>query len=108
MWNGSRNLPAAMHRNVETLIGRLATDPKLRRRFAESPEATLRRLSERGLELSEVEIAALAATDPGALLAFAGSLDARLRRAPEARIHDTPDTQEQPELPEARNQEISR
>lgn len=70
-----------MHKNVETLIGRLATDPKLRRRFAESPEAVLRELAERGLELSAVELAALAALDPAALTSFAGALDARLRKA---------------------------
>ena len=68
-----------MHRNVEVLIGRLATDPDLRNRFAEAP---LRVLREQGLELSEVEIAALAATNPDAFHAIAAALDARLRRAP--------------------------
>ena len=71
-----------MHRNVETLIGRLATDPRLRRRFAERPAALLGELCEQGLELTQVEIEALAATDPEAIRRFAGSLDPRLRRAP--------------------------
>lgn len=67
-----------MHRHVELLIGRLATDPRLQRRFAEQPfEALL----EQRLELSEVEIAALAATDPAAIRDFSAALDARLRKA---------------------------
>jgi len=67
-----------MHKNVEVLIGRLATDPALQRRFAEQP---LQVLAEQRLELSEVEIAALAATDLGALRAFTAALDTRLRKA---------------------------
>jgi hypothetical protein len=70
-----------MHRNAETLIGRLATDPKLRRRFAETPTVVLEELSAQGLELTSVELEALAATDPEALQLFAGSLDRRLRKA---------------------------
>jgi hypothetical protein len=72
--------PAAMHKNVETLIGRLATNSTLRRRFAASPAAVLAELSEQGLELTSIEIAALAATDPEALHSFAGALDRRLRK----------------------------
>lgn len=67
-----------MHKNVEALIGRLATDPGLQKRFAEQPVQVLRA---QGLELTEVELAALAATDPEALRAFTGALDTRLRRA---------------------------
>jgi len=70
-----------MHKNVETLIGRLATDPKLRRRFAQEPTAVLEELCGEGLELTSTEIEALAATDPEALQSFAGSLDRRLRKA---------------------------
>jgi len=70
-----------MHRNVETLIGRLATDPKLRRRFAEKPIAVLEELCTQGIELTDVEIEALAATDPQALRCFSDSLDRRLRKA---------------------------
>jgi len=70
-----------MHKNIETLIGRLVTDPQLRRRFAENPTAVLEELSERGFELTEVELEALAATDPEALRSLAGSLDRRLVRA---------------------------
>ena len=67
-----------MHKNVEVLIGRLATDPALQRRFAEQP---LQVLAEQRLELSEVEIAALLATDLAALRTFSEALDTRLRKA---------------------------
>jgi len=67
-----------MHKNVEVLIGRLATDPELQRRFAEHP---LLVLVEQRLELTEVEIAALAATDPDAFRALSAALDQRLRKA---------------------------
>jgi hypothetical protein len=69
------------HRNVETLIGRLATDPGLRRRFAEDPDGTLRGLRDEGYELTRVELEALASTDADALRSFANSLDRRIRRA---------------------------
>lgn len=71
-----------MHKHVEQLIGRLATDPGLRERFATQPFEVL---SELRLELTEVEIAALVATDPAAIRAFAATLDARLRKSPPAR-----------------------
>ena len=67
------------HRNVETLIGRLATDPVLRRQFAQDPQAVLGELHARG-ELTPVERNALAAMDAAAIEAFAGSLDRRIRK----------------------------
>jgi hypothetical protein len=67
-----------MHKHVEMLIGRLATDPGLRARFAKQPFEALR--AER-LELTAVEIEALASLDPAAIRAFAAALDARLRKA---------------------------
>jgi len=67
-----------MHKNVELLIGRLATDPRLQRRFAEQPIEAIR---EQLLELTEIELVALAATDPAALRAFSEALDTRLRKA---------------------------
>lgn len=75
-----------MHKNVETLIGRLATDPALRRRFAEGPVAVL---AESGFELTSVELQALAAIDPASLHAFASSLDRRLRKAAVANLNAT-------------------
>jgi hypothetical protein len=70
-----------MHKHVEILIGRLATDPGLLSRFVDDPTRALRELLEQGLELTEIEIAALAAIDPRALRALASSLDGRLRKA---------------------------
>ena len=69
------------HRNVETLLGRLATDPVLRRRFAENPAGLLEELREHGCELTGVEAEALACTDADAIRSFADALDRRIRRA---------------------------
>jgi hypothetical protein len=73
------------HRNVENLIGRLATDPSLRRRFAVDPAGLLRELRDQGYELTQVELEALASTDADALRSFADTLDRRIRRAVEER-----------------------
>jgi hypothetical protein len=69
------------HRNVEALIGRLATDPAMRRRFVQDPGGVLRELTDQGYELTPVEIEALASTDGDAIRSFADSLDRRIRRA---------------------------
>jgi hypothetical protein len=69
-----------MHRNVELLLGRLATDPELRRRFSADPRALLLELVERGMELTRVEMDALAGLDPESIGALANVLDRRLRR----------------------------
>jgi hypothetical protein len=66
---------------VETVIGRLATDPLIRRRFLENPAAVLRQLREEGCELTAVEIDALAATDAEAIRSFAQAIDRRIRKA---------------------------
>jgi predicted transcriptional regulator len=71
------------HRNVEQLLGRLLTDPALRRRFAEASERYLAALSQERLELSAVEVEALATTDPDSLRALAERLDRRLRKVDE-------------------------
>jgi hypothetical protein len=67
-------------RNVERLIGRLATDPRFRHRFAEDAAAVLAELVDHGCELTRVELDALRSLDSRALKAFANSLDGRLRR----------------------------
>jgi hypothetical protein len=69
------------HRNVETVIGRLATDPVIRRRFVENPAAVLRQFQDEGCELTAVETDALAATDPEAIRLFAQAIDRRIRKA---------------------------
>ena len=73
-----------MHRDVETLIGRLVTDPQLLHRFAQEPARFLAQASGQGLELTPVEREALAALDLEALRSFAASLDGRLRKAASA------------------------
>ncbi|MBX7187570.1 MAG: hypothetical protein K1Y01_20670 [Vicinamibacteria bacterium] len=70
-----------MHKNVEVVIGRLATDSKLLRRFSESPSAVLSELIEQGLELTDVEFQALAVTNGDVLGSIAQLLDRRLRKA---------------------------
>ena len=69
------------HRNVETLLGRLLTDAVLRRRFTDDPVAVLQEFRTQGHELTQVELDALAATDPAVLRSVAETLDRRLRRA---------------------------
>ena len=69
------------HRTVETLLGRLATDPALRRRFAADREALLEEFRSLGYELTPIELEALASTEPNAFDRFAQSLDERLRKA---------------------------
>ena len=63
------------------LIGRLITDEEFRRDFLRDPETTLFELSERGLDLSRTEIAALVDTDRSLWVQTAGSVDPRLRKA---------------------------
>jgi hypothetical protein len=69
------------HRNVETLIGRLATDPAFRRRFAADPTAVLGELLAQGCELTLIELEALASTNADAVESFADTLDRRICRA---------------------------
>jgi len=69
------------HRGVEIVLGRLATDEAMRRRFRHAPDEALRELMAMGLELSAVELAALTSLDPSAVHRFAQSLDPRLQKA---------------------------
>ena len=68
------------HRHVETLIGRLVTDPALRRQFLEDPVRFLRECRDQGFELSAVEFDALASTDVEAIRTFADTIDRRIRK----------------------------
>ncbi len=68
------------HRNVETLIGRLATDSRFRRQFLENPRRVLAEFRERGFELTTVENEALAGMDTVAMKAFAKAVDRRIQR----------------------------
>ena len=69
------------HRNVETLIGRLATDGFLRRRFLEDPTRVLDELRNQGLELTDIELQALASTNADAIREFAARVDRRIQKA---------------------------
>ena len=69
------------HRNVETLIGRLATDATLRRRFVDDPNTVLAELRTQGYELTDVELNALASTNPDAIREFAAHVDRRIQKA---------------------------
>ena len=67
-------------RAVERVIGSLATDEGLRRRFREDPQAALLELVERGLELNECERASLMLLDAAVVARFAQEIDPRLQR----------------------------
>jgi hypothetical protein len=69
------------HRTVERIIGCLLTDEELRLKFTRSPRRTLAELSERGWELSRLEIDALLATDITLWSVVAARIDSRLRRS---------------------------
>lgn len=68
-------------RIIEMLIGRLVTDEEFRHAFLRDPRATLIDLCDRGLELSQTEIAALLSTDPELWDRTASSIDTRLQKA---------------------------
>jgi len=67
-------------RNVEQVIGKLATDEEFRRRFAVSREAALAEVIAQGLPLTPVERRALLAFDVAACERFAGCLDPRIQK----------------------------
>ena len=69
------------HRNVETLIGKLATDAGFRRRFAEDPGGVLAELRDHGIDLTDIELEALASTSADAIQTFAETVDRRIRKA---------------------------
>lgn len=66
---------------VERVIGLLATDEALRRRFVTDPRGTLSELTRAGMQLTEFEAWSLASLDPGGLERFARIIDARLQKA---------------------------
>ena len=68
-------------RNIELVIGRLATDEAFRRRFTSDPRNVLVDLIEWGTHLTPVEIAALIATNSTLWDAVGDAIDPRLRKA---------------------------
>ncbi len=67
-------------RCVERIIGLLATDEGLRRRFRKNPRAALQEMLARGLELNECELASLASLDAREVTRFAQAIDPRLQK----------------------------
>jgi len=67
-------------RNVERVIGRLVTDEPFRARFAENPEAALEEIVQCGLELTSVELGALASVDVGTVTRLAEAIDPRIQK----------------------------
>lgn len=67
-------------KSVETVVGRLATDEALRRRFDADRAIVLDELVAQGLQLSPVERRALLGLDCGACERFAERLDPRIQK----------------------------
>jgi hypothetical protein len=67
-------------RTVQLIIGQILTDEEFRSDFLERPIETLRSLRERGVELTNVELDALAHTDRRFWVIGAEWIDARLQR----------------------------
>lgn len=67
-------------RNVEAVVGRLATDEEFRRRFRHDRRAFLDELLAQGVRLNPVEVKALLNLDLAACERFAERLDQRIRK----------------------------
>ena len=70
-----------MQRNIERLIGRLATDEDFRNAFRRNPQQTLVDAAAWGLDLSAIEVDAMLATDQMLWDRIAAELDSRLQKA---------------------------
>lgn len=68
-------------RNVEWVIGRLATDEAFRSRFAADPGGAVAELVEGGLALTRCERHAIASLDARAVRRFADQLDPRIQKS---------------------------
>jgi hypothetical protein len=68
-------------KNVELIIGKLATDEEFRRSYRLDPARTVLALLNSGIELTRCERTALVSMDPRFLEEFAESLDPRLQKA---------------------------
>ena len=68
-------------RGVQLVIGKLLTDADFRQRFESHANECLGGLRQRGIDLNEIEIAALVETDPRVWSTMATRMDSRLRRA---------------------------
>jgi len=68
------------HKCVEAIIGKLATDEGFRRRFLEDAAGALEEVRKLGVELTPVEVQALAAMDQDVIRFFASGIDQRLQK----------------------------
>ena len=68
------------HKCVEAIIGKLATDEGFRRRFLEDAAGALEEVRKLGVELTPVEVQALAAIDRDVIRFFASGIDQRLQK----------------------------
>lgn len=68
------------HKTVQAIIGRILTDDELRAQFMASPLETLTSLRDMGLDLTTVEIEALADTDHQLWQSGPEWIDSRLQR----------------------------
>src|SRR5438876_994595 len=76
-----RSLTTMSQKNVERVIGKLVTDEEYRSRFRIDPEAAVRELVQKGLELTTCEWNALVHIDAQCCDSFANVLDPRLQKA---------------------------
>jgi hypothetical protein len=67
-------------RSIELFIGRLVTDEEFREAFMRNPSAAVAQFVEAGLELTNVEVAALLATRADVWDRVADQIDARLQK----------------------------
>ena len=67
-------------RTVQLIVGQILTDEEFRFDFLERPVETLTSLRDRGFELTNVEVDALARTDRRLWAVGAEWIDARLQR----------------------------
>jgi len=75
------------HWGVEVVIGRLLTDGEFRRRFEQRRRGCLTSLCERGIDLTDAEIAALVDADPDLWSAMAARIDRRLHTRARGEAH---------------------
>lgn len=68
------------HRNVMQVIGRLVTDEEFRARFEQDAGAALGEIAGSGIELTCLEMQALASIDPRTAARFAAALDPRIQK----------------------------
>jgi hypothetical protein len=66
--------------NVERVIGRMVTDQGFRRRFEKRPFEALFEIVASGVELTTVELQALAGVDAALVARFADALDPRIQK----------------------------